>query len=259
MRLEDRKTTQTYNRTRQALIRIVRAVHPTQNRVARYFPHIGPFIQNFSTIVSLNYDLILYWAFLWANATTPAIKFKDCFPNGLFDYDWRKYRACIRGERKAILVFYPHGNLALGTDDQSNEQKITAGDIGAHLLSRIIERWDSRTLLPLFVNEGATSQKLAAIRRSRYLGRIHDSVLEDLGRSLVIYGSSLQPNDEHILKAILRGRVTRIAISVHTTGNPTWSDICLIQRERINRIAANQGRNVTVTFFDSASPGAWIH
>lgn len=257
--ISDKLTKRAYNWTRRSLILVVRAIHPDQADVIQHFPAIASFIRHFSIIASLNYDVLLYWAFLWANSDRPSIKFKDCFPERSFDYEWQRFKEPIGHERKSIPVFYPHGNLALATDVDGNEAKVVTGASGDYLLSRITSMWTRRNLLPLFVSEGVTQQKLAVIRRSTYLGRVFDSVLPSVGESLVIYGSSLREGDSHILHALLSGSVRRIALSVHRTGDGAWEERALLGRERIRQAAGNFGKRVRVDFFDAESDGAWIH
>ncbi|MBI5842383.1 MAG: DUF4917 family protein [Chloroflexi bacterium] len=249
-----------YRLTRNSLIRIVQKIHPERKEVKKYFPRIAEFIRSFSTIVSLNYDLILYWARMWAIEDNSRIVFKDCFDNGQFQYNWEKYREALqsRGERKSVLVFYPHGNLALGINTNGDEQKIGNEDIG--LLSQVFRKWESGQLLPLFVSEGTSAQKLNTIQKSRYLRRVYDSVMHQCYKSVAIYGSSLQENDEHILRALLEGGVRKIAVSVHKTHGQSWKQICDAYRVRINKVAMESIKKpIKPVFFDAQSEGAWIY
>ncbi len=112
---------------------------------------------------------------------------------------------------------------------------------------------------PLFVSEGNRDQKLTAIRRNMYLGTVYDSVLPLIGESLVIYGSSLQPNDEHILTSLIKGGLTRVAISIYRPGNPTWAEESASEKNHIQRIASDHNKSIEVIFFDAQSEGAWIY
>ncbi len=252
-------TKRVYNATRNTLIGVVRAIHPVQNTVLPTLQRAAPFLRHFSIIVSLNYDLLLYWAILLANADRPSITFKDCFIDGRFDYDWERYQEPIGHQTKSIPVFYAHGNLTLATNQVGEELKVISGASGQYLLSRIVQMWRSRELAPLFISEGTSEQKLAAIRRSRYLGRVFDSVLPLVGESLVIYGSSLQRNDEHILSALIKGGVQRIAVSVHRPRHANLQQAFAAARGSIDRVASSLGKSTRVKFFDAQSQGAWIY
>ncbi len=91
----------------------------------------------------------------------------------------------------ATLVFYPHGSLAVARDYLGDETKL-AVDAGAagDLLDTITLRWSSGNYVPVFVSEGTSKQKIAAIRRSHYLTNVYEEVLPSLGESLVMYGWS---------------------------------------------------------------------
>lgn len=71
LNINDHATAQTYTRTQAALVRTVRDIHPSYDDVSPHFPSIAEFIRGFSLILSLNYDLILYWSFMWANSDNP--------------------------------------------------------------------------------------------------------------------------------------------------------------------------------------------
>lgn len=259
LHIKDRITQRVYNFVRETLIGIVRAIHPEEKDIIHNFSSIAQFLQHFSMIVSLNYDLILYWAILWANENNPSIKFKDCFPDGKFDNDWQKFTNPIGAEKKSIPIFYIHGNLVLTTDPANGERKIITPPPGQYLLSFIFDKWHGAKLSPLFVSEGTKEQKLAAIRLSLYLGTVYDDILPQVGESLVIYGSSLQLNDEHVLTALIKGGLKRIAISVYKYGNPNWLEACSSNRKRLQSIASAHKKSIAIIFFDAQSEGAWIY
>ncbi len=153
---------------RESLISAVKGIHPEPDEVDDKMESIYNFIKEFKTIISLNYDLLIYWAIMRGNdKKTEKHKIKDCFNNGVFADNWRKYRNLIKGEKKCSLVFYPHGNLALATKKSREEEKITAD--GGKLLKTIYCKWKEEGALPLFVSEGTKEQKQKSIRNSYYL------------------------------------------------------------------------------------------
>jgi hypothetical protein len=251
--IKDRKTRVAYQVVKNALIRTVQLIHPHQAAVLEKIDKGIDFLRNFSMIASLNYDLLLYWTIMQANDINPRIKFKDCFvnPSGSFRYDWKNMQAPIRGETKSILCFYPHGNIAIVKDEFNENTKIVASS--SRLLSTIVNRWSSG-YSPLFVSEGSTKQKLSSINESPYLNRVYNSVLPNIGDTLVVYGSSFQKNDAHIFNAILSGTVNKMAISVHKPSNPNCQIKCSEIKNMLNKI-----RPIHITFFDAESTGAWIY
>jgi hypothetical protein len=70
-----------YAEVRTALIEAVHSVHPVHADVAADLQRVGAFASVFTTVVSLNYDLTLYWAMLLFNAANGSW-FKDAFHDG---------------------------------------------------------------------------------------------------------------------------------------------------------------------------------
>jgi hypothetical protein len=205
LKIKDTKTTEAYESLRTALVQTVTTIHPVHAQVSDKLPQIAKFMKRFKTIVSLNYDLLVYWTMLWENERHQN-RFKDCFIHGEFDSDWEDYREPYGTAIRSTLVFYPHGNLALATDLDGSERKLSA-NVASNLLSTIESGWESGKYAPLFVGEGTSKQKVAAIRRSHYLNAVYDSVLPKLGKRVAIFGWSLSKSDDHILKAIACGKL----------------------------------------------------
>lgn len=234
-----------YEAVRTALIATIRETHVAHEKARPHLDHIYPFIQQFKTIVSLNYDLIVYWAAMHGNATLGSW-FKDAFIASAFREDWEKVREPY-GAQGATLFFYPHGNLVLARDAVDQEKKIAAGAGGA-LLDSILDQWMQGKYAPIFVCEGTADHKKNAINSSSYLQRIYREVFPRLGGSLVIYGWDLSEQDEHIIEQLGRTIFQRVAVSVHK-GSAQF----MIRAEAIL-----QGQGVTeLYFFDAASPGCW--
>ncbi len=210
---EDR-TALAYRKLRDSLARTVRDIHPARAEIEDCLTLVAEFMAQFRTVLSLNYDLLVYWAMLLGNETAGGRWFKDCFVNATFKHNWQELREPIDGLSGATLVFYPHGNLVLGTDFFGNEFKIVRDD--EDLLSTIIQKWESAEYSPLFVSEGRSEQKVSSIKRSPYLTHIYDSVLPAEGESVVIFGWSMKSSsDAHIVDRLFSSpRLWKIAISV---------------------------------------------
>ena len=243
--------TAAYAEVRTALIEAVHSVHPVHADVAADLQRVGAFASAFPTVVSLNYDLTLYWAMLLFNAANGSW-FKDAFHHGEFQTDWGYLRRPLPPATGATLVFYPHGSLSVARDYIGDETKIAvaAGD----LLDTITRRWSSGHYVPVFVSEGTSKEKVAAIRRSHYLTNVYEEVLPSLEESLVVYGWSFDERDQHVLDAIAANSPKRMAVSVFT-GQPDGD-----QQAFCHQVLKAVGRSLagtTVTFFDSQSPGCW--
>jgi len=76
-----------YQRVCNALIEVVREIHPHHADVRPHLISAARFMQQFSTVVSLNYDLLVYWAIQLINDRAPN-RFKDCFHDGEFEHNW---------------------------------------------------------------------------------------------------------------------------------------------------------------------------
>lgn len=257
--IADTKTEDAYKNIQEGLIRVVRDIHPEQKDIVEQLKKGAEFSRQFSTIISLNYDLIFYWIINIANEENPKIKFKDGFSeaNHTFRYSWEDLRKPIYAEQNVILCFYPHGNLSLvrgsGAEFAGEESKVV-GAQGEYLLDAIVRKWE-QGYQPVYVSEGTTNQKLTTIRRSSYLREVYANVLPTVGKTLVVYGSSIQRNDEHIFSALGRGNVSKIAVSMYRPKNfITESDDIEYWLKRYSR-----NKTIDIVFFDAESSGAWVY
>lgn len=255
--VSDNDTEQAYKDVQQALIRSVKAIHPEYGEAKHHIERIWHFMKQFDKIVSLNYDLLLYWAMLRGNEHLRGTWFKDCFKSGSFDLDWKSYEEPHFSARGVTLVFYLHGNLALGTDRWGQEIKLARSN-SDNLLSQVTEAWEHGVASPLFVSEGESKQKEKSIRRSPYLSTIYDEVLPKLGSSLVILGWSLSDNDLHILNAISIEEIKKVAVSV-LRGVKNDDEIGHKCEKTKLKLEEKLNRTIEVVFFDVESHGCWVN
>jgi hypothetical protein len=240
-----------YKEVRRSLIETVHAIHPPYADLQKHFPAIGTFLKGFHTVASLNYDLVLYWAAMWNNDNVLGLWFKDAFNRSggktYFRDDWETVRKPYGLVGGATLYFYPHGNLCLGTEAEGGEVKLDAA--GENLLKSITEQWEGGAATPLFVSEGTSEQKLAAVRRSNYLSRVHIEVLGSLGEAVVFYGMRFGPQDHHVIGRVAR-TAKKVAISVYRGDEATIANAS----ETFKKAGVEN-----VRFFDAESAGAWIY
>lgn len=249
LQIPDERTQQAYLHVRNCLIQTVREIHPEYNSVSQHLPHIFTFLSNFHTIISLNYDLIVYWALMYGQSIDSRHVLKDCFYSGDFSTDWRAYRTPIYNQESCGLVFYPHGNLILARNRTETEFKIDARS-SANLLEQILHNWETGNCVPLFVSEGNCEQKINSIRNSNYLSTVYKEVLPSSSNRITVYGWGFGEQDFHILTALRRAQIREIAISVFRQDER----FCARATEAVHRIL---GDTVEVVFFDSESPGCW--
>ncbi|MCW2097969.1 UNVERIFIED_ORG: uncharacterized protein DUF4917 [Pseudomonas psychrophila] len=244
LRIPDDITRQIYRDIRRALIETVRAVHPAHADVAARLPSMYRFLKQFSTVLSLNYDLLVYWTMTYGIGVQDRHRFKDCFLDGSFDDDWKRFRRSA-GEQTNTLVFYPHGNLALCRDVVEIESKIR--DQGPGLLGSILHAWGTGDVIPLFVSEGTSAQKLTAIQNSYYLSTVYREVIPSLEGSLTIFGWGMGEQEAHLLHRLSKSDVGQVACSVYR-GNQRFCDAAA-------RTLRDHFGDIEVVFFDSASTG----
>jgi hypothetical protein len=256
LNITDKKTRKAYASVRTALVQAVTTIHPTHTAIRNRLPLAAKFMKRFKMIVSLNYDFLVYWTMMQGNKDR-GHRLKDCFTkNGEFDSNWRRYLEPHGKNSRSTLVFYPHGNLALASDLNGREIKQTASS--SNLLTTVTSNWKFKKYTPLFVSEGTSKQKVATISRSDYLWTVHDSILPELGKRVAIFGWSLSSEDTHILRALCRGDLTDLAVSVSKcTPKVKLQAKCDEIKRRIED--ASKGKKVKVVFYKANSPGCWVN
>lgn len=250
--IEPGRVEEAYQQVRQALIATVRQVHISYEDAKQHFEPMFQFMKNFDTVLSLNYDLLVYWAMM-ASQSQLGGWFKDCFQaGGLFREDWETLREPFRANG-STLVFYPHGSLITARRNDYTEGKLSLrGGSNENLLERILALWEVGNAVPLFVSEGTSDQKRKSIASSTYLSRVFREVLPSSGESLVIYGWAAANQDEHILTQLRRlgTGLRRAAVSVYGCNQTSAQKM-----EDVLKAAGVE----EVVFFDAESPGCWIH
>lgn len=251
LQIPDQRTHAAYTSLRDCLIQTVRDIHPEHGAVNAHLPSIYQFLKRFKTVISLNYDLVVYWAMTYGLDIDDQHTFKDCFVvGGAFDDDWQRFRQPIRRERSTSLVFYAHGSLVLCRNLVEQECKIHNLQDG--LLEAVLQRWQNGEVVPLFVSEGTWQQKVSSIHNSYYLSTVYREVLKSQRDTLVIYGWGFAEQDIHLLQRMRDTGINRIAVSVFRGDQTYCNRVFQMIHDAI-------GAHVEVEFFDSESPGCWIH
>jgi len=208
------------------------------------------FLTGFGNIYTLNYDLLLYWAFM--NRDQQTLVSDDGFrkPQDDFESSYVTWEASQSHDQN---IWYLHGALHV-FDSGTEVRKFTWKNTGVALIDQIRDAL-RRNYFPLFVAEGTSDEKLERIRHSDYLAKAQRS-FQSIKGALFIFGHSLAPNDEHILKEIERGKLSHVFIGVH--GNPdTEANKKLIARGQ--RLALNRsGKNpLQCSFYISDTAFVW--
>ncbi len=240
---------------REVLVQAIAGRHPDRpNAVTnKEYKHAKTFLSYFKGIYTVNYDLLLYWT-LMQDEIDPRLGLDDGFRRpieGDQDYvTWEIERTNSQD------IFYLHG--ALHIFDAGHEiQKYTWINTGIPLMDQIRTALENN-LYPLFVSEGTSKQKLEKIKHSDLLSRGRRS-FANLGNSLYIYGHSMAPNDEHIIRLIETNKCEWLFVSLY--GNPD-SDSNKVIRKRCHDLVNTrklQGNYhpLGLKFFDAASAKVW--
>ena len=241
---------------RTALINAVRNIHCSHEDVIPKLNIAIPFLKNFKTVFSLNYDLLVYWIIMASNDNSQGHPIKDCYNSGVFEENWEKYREKYNSEIARTLVFYPHGALQLFTSKTNDlDQKINSEHHSGDLLESVLHDWKNKPVIPLFVAEGDSVKKLQAIRGSTYLSIVYYDALPKSGPTLVIYGWSMDAKvDAHLLKQISNRNYKKLAVAVHRPTIPDIAKFITETKGNLKRLGIND-----VTYFDAESKGSWIH
>jgi hypothetical protein len=219
------------------------------------YGHCRQFLSHFTTVYTLNYDLLLYWTRMHATGKEPS-QSDDGFRTSQDDIDSfneSDYVVWEPAQSHDQNMWFLHGALHV-FDAGTEVRKYTWNRTGIRLIKQIQDALD-RDLFPLFVSEGTTAEKYERIRHSDYLAKAYRS-FEAIQHCLFIYGHSLAENDEHFLRVIERGKLTHVFVGLH--GDPSSeANKRIIRRAQGFSGARSSSRPLRVDFFDSASARVW--
>lgn len=237
---------------REVLVRTIANSHPSRPGDLPHdaYRRCRAFLAGFGSIYTLNYDLLLYWA-LMQEELEPRLNADDGFrtpDDGPQDYvTWEVEKTDHQS------VFYLHGALHI-FDAQAEIKKYTWINTGVPLIDQIRDALNNG-LYPLFVAEGESRQKIARIKHNEFLSRAYRSFAK-IGGALYLYGHSMAPNDEHIIRLIEKNKVSQLHVALY--GNPLGDgNQRMIDRALKIQKARPAKRPVEVSFFDAASAHVW--
>ncbi len=212
------------------------------------------FLGRFSSIYTLNYDLLLYWSLMRdLGPETPRWGGSDGFTRSGPGEDllWSMRSA----QRQS--VHYLHGAMHLFAGAQG-VKKASYGDGGKPLIHQTLGLLKDG-LFPIYVAEGSSSDKLSKIRRSPYLSWALKS-LSSCSGGLAIFGHSLADNDEHVLDAIVESGIARLAISIYGSGDLEANREIIQKGNFLAQRRAKEcpgGPALAVQFYKAETVGLW--
>jgi hypothetical protein len=222
--------------------------HPGEITAGRYAT-CRKFLSHFNKIYTLNYDLLLYWA-LMNTELGPQITCDDGFrtpEDGAQEYvTWESGR---HGQN----IYFLHGALHV-FDSQVEVQKYTWTNTGVRLIEQIRNALNN-DLYPIFVAEGESAQKYERIRHNDFLTKAYRS-FQEIGGTLFVYGHSMAPNDDHIIRCIGKGKLAQLFIGLY--GDPSSAGNQQIGRKaEYLQDMRPKTRPLDIEYFDAQSAAVW--
>ncbi|WP_287373166.1 DUF4917 family protein [Prosthecochloris sp.] len=241
-----------------SLLDAVRALHPEhvfkvpkkQSTACANFLSI--FLNTGGNLFSTNYDLLLYWVLM----RNKVLNHVDGCGREL-ENDTGEYMESEEQEWSELMwgkhhdeqnVFYLHG--ALPFFDSGIAVIKEQYDNYNYLLSKISARMEKGEY-PIFVTAGNGEQKLKHIKHNPYLTYCYDCFCKAKG-SLVTFGFSFGPYDEHIIDAINRAAKQKKPDRLWSIYIGVYSDE---DKNHIEQVA--EKINCKVHVFDAKTANIW--
>lgn len=207
------------------------------------------FFGSFNRVYSLNYDLLAYWVIMQNK-----LSFTDGFgdPETEFGEDPSSNEYVVYQDTSHELLFL-HGGLHL-FDNKTETIKLTFCRTNEALkkqiyLNLLADRY------PVFVSEGTSKDKLEKIKHNYYLNHCYKALKKQPG-SLMVYGTSLKSNDEHIKKAIIESQFTNIFIGVYSEDEFQEIDAFKEKVEARNQRLSKKAQK-KVTLYNASTVNPW--
>lgn len=173
------------------------------------------FINDYHKVYTLNYDLLLYWTtiklldFLKEETIKKSnLKVTDGF------HDEEGTDIIFGNDSSPQEIFYLHGALHI-FDKKHKIIKNTFSRTNIPLKEQTLRNLKEE-VYPIFVSEGTSEQKKAKIIHNAYLNHCYKSfrAIGTKNSSLIILGTLLKSNDEHIQEAIINNKVKNIYLGI---------------------------------------------
>jgi hypothetical protein len=198
---------ESYRSIQAALAEAVRGVHITLSEVPDTAREtIKETMERQKIVFTTSYDLLVYWAMGYGEEYGSLV---DCFwSNGRCEFDPDDAKV----EALKTPVYFLHGGTHLVVESNSVTRKIKRG------MRTILEQfgrpiYDDPRARPLLITEGSSADKLRAIEDNVYLAHVLKK-LQRCAKPLVVFGSSLGDQDEHLVDAINLHPERPVAISM---------------------------------------------
>jgi Domain of unknown function (DUF4917) len=227
-----------YASIQAALGHAVREVHLRQPDVPpAALATIRSTMESFEWVFTTSYDLLLYWAM----AQPTWRPFVDLFKyRGRCEFDAR--RCDVMSDE--IPIYFLHGALHLVTGEGGATWKLKS-----NLVRSLLEQFGrpipgEPKARPLLVTEGSARDKVRAIEANDYLAHAL-ARLYACDLPLVVFGSGLSPQDDHLVDALNEHPSRPIAVSMRAGPK---REIARRQADLYGRLESDE-----LLFFDAAT------
>ncbi|HTD09836.1 MAG TPA: DUF4917 family protein [Solirubrobacteraceae bacterium] len=196
-----------YRSIQRGLGQAVRVVHLIRSQVPdAMLQNIRDELLHYEWIFSTSYDLLLYWAMGCGGSFAP---FVDHFRGAKLEFD--PDRADVHVGQ--VPVYFLHGALHLVVGGSGVTWKLRRREIQS-VLDQFGEPIDGDPQArPLLVTEGTARDKLRAIDGNVYLAHSLQK-LRSIELPVVVFGSSLGAQDDHLVDAINEHPGRAVAVSL---------------------------------------------
>jgi hypothetical protein len=199
-----------YQGIQHALGNAVRSVHINRTGIPEEtLKAIGRVLQAQEYVFTTSYDLIVYWAMGAVNYYGLC----DCFWGGGNCFDPTDSDV----PEHLTPIYFLHGALHLVVMGSGLTRKLVQTNLQT-LLDQFGRPLDGdKRARPLLITEGSSQHKLQAIEGNDYLAHALDQ-LGECDLPLVVFGSDLGEQDQHLVEALNRNPERPIAVSIRKEG-----------------------------------------
>jgi hypothetical protein len=245
---------------KDALVSAVAKRHPDRpyDITNEQYAACRAFLQRFSHIFTLNYDVLLYWALMQDEVDEIDLRPDDGFrhPEGDPDLPYVSWQ-----EAQSSTIYYLHGALHL-FDNGTEIIKYTWSKTDKAIVDQIRDALNENKY-PLFVAEGTTESKAERILHNAYLHkalRSFESCCGPTNNAIVIFGHSLATNDQHILRRISAGGVANILIGLYGDASSESNKSVMAMADQLIALRTKLRGDrypLKVTFYNAQTAKVW--
>jgi hypothetical protein len=238
------------------LVDTIASRHP--DRPHQITPHqyaaCREFLKNFDHYYTLNYDVLLYWTLMQDEVDEWKPNHDDGFraPEDNLDAPYVSWQS-----HNSSTVHYLHGALHL-FDAGSEITKYTWARTDIPIIDQIRQALDQEKY-PIFVSAGSSASKQKRILHNAYLHKALRS-LGSITGSVFVFGHSLDDNDRHIFKEIVKNtRIKALYVSLYGDSDSVANSAIKRKSELLATERAGHAptRPLSVSFYSAESAQVW--